>query len=207
MRFEQKDWNTLCQIMAWRRDVRGFRGEPVAEELLATLEAAIDYAPSVGNSRPWRILRITSPERRATVADHFEKTNRRAGEIYDERTRNDYIALKLAGLREAPVHLAFFTEQEPAEGRGLGRQTMPETLRYSTVMAIHTLWLAARVHNIGLGWVSILEPDVLSRLLEVPENWDFTAYLCLGHPANFDDQPELHRADWQRNVESQWFER
>ena len=84
---------------------------------------------------------------------------------------------------------------------------MPETLQYSTVMAIHTLWLAARAHNIGLGWVSILDPQALCRLLETPKDWIFTGYLCLGHPLEFDERPELERADWQRNTESQWFDR
>ncbi|WP_299657409.1 nitroreductase family protein, partial [uncultured Jannaschia sp.] len=79
---------------------------------------------------------------------------------------------------EAPVHLAVFTDHAVREGRGLGRRTMPETLAYSTVMAIHTLWLAARAENIGLGWVSILDPDAVAAVLDVPSNWSLTGYLC-----------------------------
>src|SRR3546814_2267742 len=55
-----------------------------------------------------------------------------------------YARLKLAGLDEAPEQLAVFAEGDPAQGHGLGRRSMPETLLYSTVCAVHTLWLAAR---------------------------------------------------------------
>ena len=78
-------------------------------------------APSVGNSRPWRIVRVAGAEARAAVIRSFCKANAEAAEIYAGEERQAYVALKLAGLREAPVHLAFFTEPEPGEGRGLGR--------------------------------------------------------------------------------------
>ena len=64
------------------------------------------------------------------------------------------------------MQLAVFTLIDPAEGHGLGRRTQPETLRQSTAMAIHTLWLAARAENIGVGMVSILDPRAIERLLE-----------------------------------------
>lgn len=194
-------------LLEWRRDVRHFKTDPIAPELLERIEAAIDFAPSVGNSRPWRVVRVMSPSCRNAIITSFEESNQRAGLNYDDETRNEYQALKLAGLKEAPVVLAVFTEPNPTEGRGLGRQTMPETLVYSTVMAIHTMWLFCRAHNVGVGWVSILEPDVVSLALDVPETWSFTALLCLGHPAEDHDTPELHRAGWQADVKSNWLVR
>src|SRR3546814_13606791 len=53
----------------------------------------------------------------------------------------------------------------------LGAITMPEARRYSCVMAIHTLWLAARTRGIGMGWVSILERATVDAMLAIPENW------------------------------------
>ncbi|MDO5706948.1 MAG: nitroreductase family protein, partial [Paracoccus sp. (in: a-proteobacteria)] len=91
-------------------------------------------------------------------------------------------------------------------GRGLGRQTMPETLAYSTVMAIHTLWLAARAENIGLGWVSILDPERMGTILNAPKGWHFTAYLCVGYAEGADDTPLLHRVGWQGNAATVWGE-
>jgi len=64
-------------------------------------------------------------------------------------------------------------------------------------MAVHTLWLAARAIGIGVGWVSIVDPAAMNRLLNVPEDWRFVALLCLGYPAEQHDTPELVRSRWQ----------
>jgi 5,6-dimethylbenzimidazole synthase len=117
------------------------------------------------------------------------------------------VRLKLAGLDQAPVQLAIFTVIDPPEGHGLGRRTLPETLRQSTAMAIHTLWLAARAENLGLGLVSILDPRAIEQLFAVPAGWAFSAYLCLGHPQSIDDSPLLHRLGWQENTPTVWEER
>ena len=109
-----------------------------------------------------------------------------------------YARLKLAGLDRAPTHLALFVDPDPAQGRGLGRATMPETAAYSAVLALHTLWLAARAHGVGLGWVSILDPDEVREALHVPPSWRLVAYLCLGFPSGEDEVPELERAGWER---------
>src|SRR5712672_1485378 len=82
-----------------------------------------------------------------------------------------YARLKLAGLDDAPCHLAVFADRDTARGHGLGRQTMPEMSEYSAVAAVHTLWLAARAEGIGMGWVSILDPRTITAILDVPANW------------------------------------
>src|SRR3546814_13866485 len=75
---------------------------------------------------------------------------------------------------------------------------MPETLLYSTVCAVHTLWLAARAAGVGLGWVSILDPQALARDLAVPERWRLVAYLCLGYAQEAQEDPELAREGWEQ---------
>jgi 5,6-dimethylbenzimidazole synthase len=77
---------------------------------------------------------------------------------------------------------------------------MPETLRYSVVAAIQTLWLAARAEGIGVGWVSILDPDAACAALELPPDWTFVAYLCLGWPEEEHDDPELERHGWEQRT-------
>lgn len=194
----------LDDILRWRRDVRHFRKDPLDRAVLDRLCRTMDSAPSVGNARPWRVLQVESAELRSRITEIFEACNFEAAGSYDTAARRDYLALKLAGLREAPVHLAVFTDQDVAEGRGLGRRTMPEMLSYSTVMAIHTLWLAARAENIGLGWVSILDPVAVAAALKVPPGWSLTGYLCLGHPEAETDTPLLHETGWQENTRTDW---
>ena len=111
-----------------------------------------------------------------------------------------YANLKLSGLREAPVHLAIFCDHATEAGAGLGRKTMPETLDYSVVAAVHTFWLCARAENLGVGWVSILDPRQVCRTLDVPAQWKLIAYLCVGRPQEDHLDPELERHDWQAHI-------
>jgi len=106
--------------------------------------------------------------------------------------------LKLAGLDEAPAQLAVFADRSTMQGHGLGRHTMPEMIEYSAVTAVHTIWLAARSDGIGVGWVSILEPAAVGTILEVPQDWKFIAYLCLGFAQSEDDSPDLARKGWEK---------
>lgn len=204
MRFDKIQAATLESILRWRRDVRHFRRDPVDEALLARLAEVMALAPSVGNARPWRVIRAEDPGLRAAVRADFQRCDQAAAAGYAGEQAAAYRALKLAGLDAAPVQLAVFTHIDPAAGHGLGRRTMPETLRQSTAMAIHTLWLAARAANLGMGMVSILDPGAMERLFAVPEDWAFTAYLCLGHAEWDDDTPLLHRAGWQENASTCW---
>lgn len=185
-------------LLSWRRDVRHFRSDPVAGPILDRLLTLADMAPSVGNSQPWRIVQVDDEQRRMAICETHEHANQSAlFAISDEEKAEAYSKLKLAGLKEAPVHLAVFAEVDPEQGHGLGRATMPETLAYSAVGMIQTLWLAARLEGIGLGWVSILDPDKVASILNVNPRWKFIAYLCLGYPEKNYDTPELERKRWQ----------
>ncbi|NIA70795.1 5,6-dimethylbenzimidazole synthase [Pelagibius litoralis] len=187
----------LEELLVWRRDVRRFRGDALPEGLLERLLGLAELAPSVGLSQPWRFVRVIGPEARGCVVENFEAANAEALADYAGDRAALYARLKLSGLREAPEQLAVFADLAPEAGQGLGRRTMPETLQYSTVCAIHTLWLAARAAGVGLGWVSILDPLRIGRDLAVPETWSLVAYLCLGYPEEAHDDPELQRHGWQ----------
>lgn len=185
------------ELLAWRRDVRHFKTDPVPADLVEHVLDLTSLAPSVGNAQPWRFVSVDDPARRAAIIENFQRANEAALSCYDGERAELYARLKLAGLREAPRHLAVFCDEATAQGSGLGRMTMPETLRYSAVLAIHTLWLAARVRGLGLGWVSIIDPAEAKAALDVPAGWSFVAYLCLGFPAGDHLEPELQRKGWQ----------
>ena len=195
--FDERFRAGLATLFRMRRDVRRFRPHALPAGMLSRLLAGASCAPSVGLSQPWRFVVVDEPGRRAAVRANFERCNATALSAQSGERADLYARLKLAGLDEAPCHLAVFTDRDPAQGAGLGRQTMPETLAYSAVMAIHTLWLTARAEGLGLGWVSILDPPSLARALDVPPDWLFVGYLCLGYPAGEDDMPELERAGWE----------
>jgi len=187
----------LAELIAWRRDVRRFLRKPVDRQVILDLLALAAKAPSVGNAQPWRFVLVDDPTRRAAVRANFERCNAEALRAYAGERAQLYARLKLEGLSEAPVHIAAFCDEEADTGHGLGRRTMPETLRYSVVTAIHTFWLAARAAGLGVGWISILDPTALTAALDVPAGWRFIGYLCVGYPCEEHLDPELVRHGWQ----------
>ncbi|MEN3793398.1 5,6-dimethylbenzimidazole synthase [Fulvimarina sp. MAC3] len=191
----------LEQLLVWRRDVRRFRSERVDEDAFDAALRAFDLAPSVGNSQPWRLVLVESEKARACVRESFARCNAAALDATEADRVALYARLKLQGLEEAPIHLAVFCDREPEQGHGLGRQTMRETPDYSVAGAVALFAIAARAHGIGVGWVSIMEPDAVTEALDVPADWRLIAYLCIGYPETEDDVPELQRAGWQARRE------
>jgi len=197
--FGEEEREAVYRAIGARRDVRrGFVGEALPDAVLERLLKAAHSAPSVGLMQPSRFILIRSVEVRQRVREAFEAANREALERYTGEERERYRALKLEGILEAPQNLCVVCDAESERGRGLGRQTMPETAVYSTVCAIQNLWLAARAEGVGVGWVSIVSPGALREILGIPEKVVPVAYLCLGYVDRFGEEPELERLGWEQ---------
>src|SRR6056297_3779559 len=188
--------NRLRDLMRWRRDVRRFRSDPVDEDVLAACLDSFCLAPSVGLSEPWRIIRVESAAARAAALENFNQANDAALSGYSGEKARLYSTLKLSGMKESPVQLAIFCDESTDKGAGLGAGTMPEMRRYSVVGAITQFWLAARAHGLGVGWVSILDPDRLNADLDIPDSWALVGYLCVGWPEAENEAPELEHEGW-----------
>jgi 5,6-dimethylbenzimidazole synthase len=187
----------LRELLAWRRDVRRFRTDPLPPGVLERLLEAANGAPSVGLSQPWRFVIVDDGARRDAIRTVFRDCNAEALAAQADDAAA-YARLKLAGLEEAPAQLAVFADRSTTQGRGLGRRTMPEMAEYSAVTAVHTLWLLSRAEEIGMGWVSILDPGRVAAILDVPVEWRFIGYFCLGYPLASALTPELEREGWER---------
>jgi len=196
-RFSPAFRSELLELMRWRRDVRHFRRDPVDAALLHECLDTLLLAPSVGLSEPWRVVHVDSAAARAAALANFEQANAQALAGYEGGRAERYSGLKLAGMREAPVQLAIYCDESTAKGAGLGAGTMPEMRRYSVVAAVMQFWLVARSHGLGVGWVSILDPQTLARDLDIPSGWALVAYLCVGWPEASEATPELERAGWE----------
>jgi 5,6-dimethylbenzimidazole synthase len=195
----------LADLVLWRRDVRKFRRDRLPDGSIDRLLRLACLAPSVGLSEPWRFVLVEDPAKRRRIRENFRAANAEALASYSGERAARYAALKLEGLDDAPVQLAAFADPDPKQGAKVGRRTMPETVAYSVVTAIHTLWLAARAEGIGVGWVSILDPAPIARDLEVPLHWRFIGYFCVGYPIEVADTPELERVNWQKRADPQSF--
>ncbi|WP_428486246.1 5,6-dimethylbenzimidazole synthase [Rhodopila sp.] len=195
--FDEAFQARLATLIAWRRDVRRFSDRPVPPSLIDDLLDTAQLSPSVGNSQPWRWVQVDSPVKRSEIRINFLASNAAACQAQPGERARTYASLKLAGIDRAPFQFAVFCDMATEQGSGLGRHSMPRMLEYSTVVMISTFWLAARAAGLGVGWVSILDPRTVSRLLDAPPSWELVAYLCVGWPETEHLDPELERHGWQ----------
>ncbi|HEY4063954.1 MAG TPA: 5,6-dimethylbenzimidazole synthase [Puia sp.] len=196
--FTKEEAATLQEIILHRRDTRGnrFIDRPVEDDVLQQLLDAALHAPSVGFSQPWEFVLIRDRNIRQQIRESFNEENSTAGKAFTDDRQTQYGRLKLEGILETPLNIAVF--YHPSDQPVLGQASMKETGLYSVVCAIQNMWLMARALNIGMGWVSILDAEKVSRILNAPPENQLVAYLCIGYTDGFYAQPELELLQWER---------
>ena len=207
--FSAAERAAVYRVIGERRDMRHFIGGEVAPTLLARLLAAAHQAPSVGLMQPWRFIRISQPALRTRIQALVEQERVLTAEALGERS-DDFMKLKVEGIGEcAEVLVAALMDQR--EPHIFGRRTLPEMDLASIACAIQNLWLAARAEGLGMGWVSLFDPQALAELLGMPVGAQPVAVLCLGPVAEFYEAPMLVLEDWARErplsemlYENQW---
>ena len=194
--FSTAERETLHRIMAARRDMRHFLpNRKIDDEVLARIMAAAHSAPSVGLMQPWRFIHIKDGMLRENIAQQVDEETRKTADAMDERKR-EFLKLKVAGVRECAELIAVV--QAPDDGALFGRRTLPKEMALcSTACAIQNLWLASRAENLGMGWVSLFDPDALAQLLHCPEGALPIALLCLGPVKEFYSKPMLIETGWR----------
>lgn len=196
IKFTAKDQQTLKQIITARRDIRGnrFNNKEISKEILNELLNSANNAPSVGFSQPWEFVVIKDDDKRNEVYKEFEKQNKKAKKIFDSREM--YKSLKLEGIKESYLNIAVLYKKPKSDI--LGQTVQKKMGEYSVVCAIQNLWLSARSYNIGVGWVSILRPKKIKKILQIPKEYKLIGYLCVGYVDTFLDTPELETLGWEK---------
>ena len=193
-RFPDPQIAGVYRAIAERRDMRHFLPEPVAAETLARLLQAAHQAGSVGLMQPWRFIRITRQDLRRNIHELVEQERRQTAEALSER-HDEFMRLKVEGILDCG-ELLVVALPDQRERHIFGRRTLPEMDLASAACAIQNLWLAARAEGLGLGWVSLFDPDALAQLLHMPVGSRPIAILCLGHVAEFYPKPMLELENW-----------
>ena len=198
-RFSAAERDAVYRCIFERRDVRGeFLPDPIDEAVLARLLTAAHHAPSVGFMQPWDFVVVRDPAVKERLHAGFRIAHEEAAALFDDERARAYRALKLEGIREAPIGICITCDRDRAGPVVLGRTHQPEMDLYSTVCAVQNLWLAARAEGLGVGWVSILHPDHLRDVLGIPDEIVPVAYLCVGRTRFFHERPELEKRGWAR---------
>lgn len=192
--FSELEINAVYRVISERRDMRHFLPDTLDEPLLERLLGAAHLAPSVGFMQPWRFMRIRNPDLRRAIHALVEAERVATARALGEREA-EFMRLKVEGILECG-ELLVVALMAGREAHVFGRRTLPEMDLASAACAIQNLWLAARAEGIGMGWVSMFEPDALGRLLRLPEGSRPIAVLCLGHVPAFYPRPMLEEQNW-----------
>lgn len=205
--FSKSEQEVLYRVMRERRDMRHFiTNSSIDVEVLQRILNAAHTAPSVGLMQPWRFIQIKNTELRESVAKLVDQERIETAKLLAAREQ-EFLKLKVEGIRESAALIAVV--QAPDDGTVFGRRTLPEEMALcSTACAIQNMWLASRVENLGLGWVSLFDPNALAKLLGCPERAKPIALLCIGPVKQFYDKPMLEQVGWRqgKNLEEVLFE-
>jgi 5,6-dimethylbenzimidazole synthase len=193
--FNKYEQQILKQIISARRDVRGnhFIQKEIPKEILEELLSSANNAPSVGFSQPWQFVIIQSKEIRGEIYTEFEKQNTKAKKIFS--SNEQYCKLKLEGIKEASLNIAVLYQKPKKEI--LGQTIQKKMGEYSVVCAIQNFWLTARAYDIGVGWVSILNPKKVKKILDISKEYKLVGYLCVGYVDEFLSAPEFETIGWE----------
>jgi 5,6-dimethylbenzimidazole synthase len=197
--FTPEEIAAVYRVIGLRRDMRHFLPDPLDDALLERLLGAAHMAPSVGLMQPWRFIIIRNPALRASVHALVESERVKTAQALAER-EDEFMRLKVEGILECG-ELLVAALADGREAHVFGRRTMPEMDLASVACAIQNLWLAARAENVGMGWVSLFDPEALRLLMHMPEGSRPVAVLCLGYVSAFYPKPMLEEANWAHRLE------
>lgn len=210
--FSDAERAAVYRAIGERRDMRHFAGGEVAPQVLTRLLAAAHQAPSVGLMQPWRFIRISQRDLRGRIQTLVEQERVRTAEALGERS-DEFMKLKVEGINDC-AELWVAALMDKREAHIFGRRTLPEMDLASLACAIQNLWLAARAEGLGMGWVSLFDPQALAELLAMPADAKPVAVLCLGPVEAFYPAPMLALENWAEQqplsamlYENQWGER
>ena len=199
MNFTQDDIKTLENIILSRRDVRGnnFLQKKIKNKYLNKILQAGLHAPSVGFSQPWKFVVIKDKDIKNKVYKNFKKEYKKSKKYF--KTSKLYSKLKLEGIKETPINIAVYYKK--SSKKILGQTSQEKMGEYSVVCAIQNMWLMARTLNIGIGWVSILNPKKIDKILDINKEFTLVGYLCVGYVKEFYNEPELKKLKWAKQKE------
>jgi 5,6-dimethylbenzimidazole synthase len=192
--YTQADIDTVYRVIAERRDMRHFCGGKVPQDTLMKLLGAAHLAPSVGLMQPWRFIRIQNPELRNLIYNTVQEERIKTAQALNER-EDEFMRLKVEGIKDC-AELIVVALMDQREKHIFGRRTLPQMDLASASCAIQNLWLAARAEGLGMGWVSLFDPEQLMHLLNMPSGSLPIAILCLGPVDEFYPRPMLETEQW-----------
>jgi len=183
-----------------RRSIRKYLRDPVSPELVKKIMTAAIWAPSGGNSQPWRFYVATGEKRDQLVQALAEAPGPDAPSV--EAFDKEVIpaveeGLRLAGKGDAPEaamkklgedfqkHNRFGSirfYQAPVAIVVAKPQTGGSSLDIGA--AVENLLIAAQGEGLGTCWLGmpLMFKDKIREILDIPGGEDLVTSVCLGYP-------------------------
>jgi coenzyme F420-0:L-glutamate ligase/coenzyme F420-1:gamma-L-glutamate ligase len=191
-----------ADVLAARRTVREFTGDPVDPGAVRRAVAAAITAPAPHHSTPWRFVVVESPRAQTELLDAMLAawvTDLRGDGFTEEQ-----IARRVrrgAPLRRAPLLIVPCLDAEAAHRYPDDRRGAAEREMFVVAMgaAVQNLLVALAVEGIGSCWVSstMFCRPVVTTTLGLPPGWEPMGAIGAGHPAApAPDRPPRDPADF-----------
>jgi len=145
-------------VIKTRRSVRGYRSDPIPEDVLDRVLDAARLAPSGSNRQPTRYILVEDEEARKRLAQ---------------------LCHQQSFIAEAPVVIVACGCEIPSNRGGyMGRYSM----LVDVAIAVDHLTLAARAEGLGTCWIGSFDNAATKDFLGVPEEVQVVALTPLGYP-------------------------
>ena len=155
----------FSQLVRSRRSIHHFTDDEVTEEELTSVLKAARWAPSAGNTQPWRFIVVRRPENREKVWE--SKTG-----IVDITPQNF--------IKKAPVHVIVCTDTEAYKRKQARIRADLYSIQDSAAAAM-TLLLAAADVELGACWVGMFREEALREAFNIPSSVIPVAIIPVGH--------------------------
>jgi 5,6-dimethylbenzimidazole synthase len=199
--FNEQEKKALYDVIYKRRDVRTFLSKSIPSDVLQRVLEAGHHAPSVGFMQPWNFVLVKDGELKKKLAWAAEKERKALSIHYEGEKANQFLELKVEGIKEAPVTICVTCDPTRGGSHVLGRNSLPETDILSTACAIQNMWLASCAEGLALGWVSFYKKNDVRDILSIPPHVDPVALLSIGYTEDYPSSPILEEAKWEKRRE------
>jgi coenzyme F420-0:L-glutamate ligase/coenzyme F420-1:gamma-L-glutamate ligase len=177
-----------ADVLAARRTVRDFTGDPVDPAAVTRAVAAAITAPAPHHSTPWRFVVLESAAARTALLDDMLAAW--ISDLRGDGFTEDQIARRVRRgepLRRAPLLIVPCLHAEAAHRYPDDRRNAAEREMFVVAMgaAVQNLLVALAVEGLGSCWVSstMFCRPVVTEALGLPDGWEPMGAIGVGHPA------------------------
>lgn len=177
------------ELIRGRRSIRRYEDRDVPAHLIWRVLTAAHWAPSAHNRQPWRFAVVPRGPRRERLAKELasrwvadllrdgvppEEAHARGARSIERLCRAPVLIVVALSMRDMDTY--------PDPRRQAAEHTMAVQ---SVAMAGQNLLLAAHHYGLGACWLCapLFAPDVVRRVLELPQDWEPQGFVTIGYPA------------------------